>query len=64
MLLKTEVDFARGQMVYLKTDPDQYPRMVTAIILTLNGPMYRLRCLTEEQSEHYAAEISLTDIVD
>lgn len=45
--------------VYLKTDPDQYLRLVTRIIICLNGSLlYELTCGTEV-TLHYAEEISL-----
>jgi hypothetical protein len=33
MELTIKPKFRRGQTVYIKTDPEQYPRMVTAYVL-------------------------------
>lgn len=50
--------FDLGQMVYLKTDKEQYPRIVTAFIVSSNGIIYQL-CAGQEASNHYAMEISV-----
>lgn len=50
--------FQIGQTVYLKTDEDQLPRLVTSIILKPNnGVTYILVCGPEE-TEHFNIEIS------
>lgn len=50
--------FKLGQIVYLKTDKDQLPRMVTSISLVINGTFrWSLACGTED-TYHYTEEIS------
>jgi hypothetical protein len=45
-------------IVYLVTDPDQYERMVTRLIVAINCTiLYELSCGTDT-SLHYAAEIT------
>jgi hypothetical protein len=59
--ISIDADFARGQSVYLKTDPDQYERIVIYIVLYPDcKPMYGLSCSDEGCSEHFAVEISET----
>lgn len=49
-----------GDTVYLKTDPDQLPRIVSCIRVYMNGElMYDLICGTIS-SVHYDFEISKT----
>lgn len=50
--------FELGEMVYLKTDPDQAVRMITAIHINMNGFQYELTCADTEPAVHYAGEIS------
>jgi hypothetical protein len=46
-----------GQIVYLKTDPEQLPRMVISIRLLVTGNMYELG-QGPTSSDHYEIEIS------
>jgi len=46
-----------GEIVYLKTDIDQYPRIVQAFYITIKEIMYELICGTA-RSTHYDYEIS------
>ncbi len=56
MLIKDE--FKHGQVVFLKTDPDQSKRIVTAIHVYKAGELtYTLNCGTTT-SDHYGFEIS------
>jgi len=48
-----------GDIVYLKTDPGQYTRMVTRITVTPTSIVYELKHGTEE-SWHFGIEISKT----
>lgn len=58
MIVTIEIEFEIGQVVYLKTDTDQTPRMVTQIAISGSGGLlYRLTCGTNE-SFHYEIEIS------
>lgn len=46
------------QLVFLKTDPDQYPRMVIEIGKDITGAIkYVLACGSDEPTAHYEAEI-------
>lgn len=51
--------FEIGQEVWLKTDPDQYTRIVTEIRITPGALMYSLSC-SDECSIHFDFEISDT----
>ncbi len=56
MVILNEFDF--GETVYLKTDREQYQRMVTCILHYKSGElMYRVRCGTID-SEHFGYELS------
>lgn len=51
--------FNIGDMVYLKTDPEQHPRMVIGISIKPNGFTYIL-AFGSNESYHYELEISNT----
>ena len=55
MRIKTEYEF--GETVFLKTDPDQMPRMVTAVQVNPYGTLYGL-VMETQTSWHYEMEIS------
>ena len=56
-------EFSLGQIVYLKTDPLQEPRMIGAITINLsNGVLYKLLCGSFE-SWHWAQEISRESVL-
>jgi hypothetical protein len=58
MIVTIEIDFEIGETVFLKTDIDQMPRMVVAIIIGGNNSiLYRLASATNE-TVHYACEIT------
>ena len=48
-----------GDTVYLKTDVDQYARMIIAILVYPNGISYEVQYCTT-QSTHYEIELSET----
>jgi hypothetical protein len=50
--------FEIGDMVYLKTDLEQQPRIVFALEVRKGDIMYRLVCGTEV-SDHYDFELSI-----
>lgn len=50
-------EFTIGQVVYLKTDPDQLPRIVLRILISSNGYTYEIGC-GMLMSYHYEHEIS------
>lgn len=55
-----KTEYTHGDIVYLKTDPDQKPRMVVAITIRPGGPTsnyYELAC-GEESSFHFDIEMS------
>lgn len=53
----TDNKYEIGQLVYLKTDVEQYQRIVTAITLRESGIIYEL-CQGEKVSSHYEFEIN------
>lgn len=60
LVLMVRVDFAMGEVVYLKTDPDQLPRIVTGIDIRPGGSAgwrYQLGGGVSD-SYHYAMEIT------
>lgn len=60
--IKREVNFMVGEIVYLKTEPSQRPRIVIGYIIGEIGSAvcYILRFSDEGTSEHTEVEISLT----
>lgn len=55
-----ELEWTLGEFVYLKTDHEQHPRIVTGVRLTVGmGPMYVLSC-GERETSHFSCEISST----
>jgi hypothetical protein len=57
LIMKIENKYNLGDEVYLKTDPDQYLRIVTGISIRQVGILYELSC-AEDTSTHYDFEIS------
>jgi len=57
MTLKIEISHEIGDVVYLKTDPEQNERIVTGIIIRPKTIVYTLSCGTSDSS-HYDIEIS------
>lgn len=55
--MKFESPYEWGDIVYLKTDPDQLPRMIMRLSLTPNGRMWILGCGAND-SQHYEIEFS------
>ena len=55
MVIKTI--FNIGDIVYLKTDPDQYERIIVGFEITTRGLMYILNYISS-QSYHYEFEIT------
>ena len=53
----SKINFNIGDYVYLKTDIDQYKRLVTGYTVRSHGIIYFLS-LGEEESTHYELEIS------
>jgi hypothetical protein len=58
-------DFTLGQTVYLKTDPDQYMRIVTGLQITAEGGILYKLAINMSEQWHYGVEISDTkDIIN
>lgn len=55
MILDNKFDYE--EIVYLKTDTDQLPRMVYGFIVYKTAILYRLTC-GSQTSEHYDFEIT------
>ena len=55
--MKVDNKFNIGQIVYLKTDPEQRERLVTAIVIRGYGILYSVSFETDE-STHYDFEIA------
>jgi hypothetical protein len=55
-LLKVNIDFEIDTIVFLKSDPEQLQRLVTAIIIFESAIQYRLSCGVEE-TDHWSHEI-------
>lgn len=53
-----KMKFLVGNVVYLITDLEQLPRVVTAVHLRTAGYVYELRYCTDEPSTHFEVEIS------
>jgi len=53
----SKISFNIGDYVYLKTDIDQYKRLVTGYTVRFNEVTYLLS-LGEDESTHYELEIS------
>jgi hypothetical protein len=50
-------EYELGDIVYLRTDPDQNILVVTGILVTAGGLLYKLAIGTSE-SVHYGLELS------
>lgn len=46
-----------GDIVYLKTDQEQLPRIIKEILISLNTKQYKLGC-GEDESWHYIFEFT------
>lgn len=58
-------EFKLGQTVYLKTDPEQYARIVIAIQVTVDGGIIYKLAINMSDQWHYGVEISDTkDIIN
>lgn len=57
MQFKTKYNI--GQVVYLRTDDEQLPRIIAGIIIRYSGMIYCLACGTTE-TNHYDFEFSIT----
>lgn len=55
MIIETDHNFE--DIVYLKTDPEQLPRIVTRFVVSKHSVIYELNCGTV-CSAHYGFEIS------
>lgn len=55
--MNEQIVFDIGDIVFLKTDTEQAPRIITGILMRPNGFLYYLSNSTSE-STHYEIEIS------
>jgi len=58
MIFESKYDL--GQIVYLVTDPEQLPRLVTAVQFTADGGKLYTLALANIYSDHYEIELSTT----
>ena len=58
--MKIEVEFELGSTVYLKTDPEHLPRMVTGLSVRPIGVLFLLTQGGGPETIHYALEITAT----
>jgi hypothetical protein len=56
--------YEHGQIVYLITDQDQLPRMVTQIIVCADGALTYQLSSGDEYSNHFEMEISATENIE
>lgn len=56
--------FKLGEMVYLKTDPDQYARIIVAIQATIDGGLLYKLCVNMSEQWHYEVEIQRDKSID
>ena len=57
--MRIDNKFEIEDVVFLMTDSDQLPRIITGIQIYKNGILYRLACGTDE-SWHFEYEIATT----
>ena len=57
MVIKIDADFKIGQVVYLKTDPDQLARLVRYIKMYEKDIVYGV-IMETDMTEHFGYEIS------
>ena len=56
--MKHEINFLIGETVFLITDPDQFPRLITGIFLSGDKQVTYSLSLESEVSNHFDFEIS------
>jgi len=49
--------FKLGETVFLKTDPDQYARIIVAIQITVDGGMLYKLAINMSEQWHYEVEL-------
>ena len=50
--------FKLGEMVYLRTDPDQFSRIIVAIQITVDGGMLYKLAIGMNEQWHYEVELT------
>lgn len=50
--------FKLGEVVYLRTDPDQFSRIIVAIQITVDGGMLYKLAINMSEQWHYEVEIT------
>ena len=58
MSITVRANYDFGQTVYLKTDPDQYPRQIIGVKATADGGMLIQLISETDVSYHYECELS------
>ena len=46
-----------GDIVYLRTDPEQYPRLITSFVVEPSGMLLYKLALGDRKSDHYEFEM-------
>jgi len=47
-----------GDIVYLKTDPEQFPRLITSFVVEPSGMLLYKLALGDKKSDHYEFEMT------
>lgn len=63
MILTVDILFSIGDIVYIRTDPNQYARQIVGYEVTQKDKVY-LVALAESVTKHYDCEISATEITE
>lgn len=50
--------FKLGEMVYLRTDPDQFARIIVALQITVDGGMLYKLAIGMNEQWHYEVELT------
>jgi hypothetical protein len=56
--------FKLGETVYLRTDPDQYARIIVAIQITVDGGMLYKLAINMSEQWHYEVELQRDKTLD
>lgn len=56
--MKIKPAFLLGETVYLKTDDEQFERLIGGIVVTFNGLYYQVRYADEDYTEHTVPELT------
>jgi hypothetical protein len=56
--MNIDIKFPIGSIVYLRTDPEQFERLITGFIVRPNNQIIYYVAFEERESTHYELEIS------